>query len=58
MKKLLILLVLAVLSAGAFASSGHGPKLDPVDVDLNDTASLQRGARNFANYCLGCHSAK
>ncbi len=21
-------------------------------------ASLQRGARNFVNYCLGCHSAK
>jgi len=23
-----------------------------------DKASLQRGARNFANYCLGCHSLK
>jgi ubiquinol-cytochrome c reductase cytochrome c1 subunit len=23
-----------------------------------DTASLQRGARNFASYCLGCHSLK
>ena len=57
MKKLLILLVLAVLPAGAFASSEHGPKLDPVNVDLNDTASLQRGARIFVNYCLSCHSA-
>ncbi len=57
MKKLLILLVLAVLPAAAFASSEHGPKLDPVNIDLNDTASLQRGARIFVNYCLSCHSA-
>jgi ubiquinol-cytochrome c reductase cytochrome c1 subunit len=56
MKKLLILLVL-VLPVSAFASSGHGPKLDPVNIDLNDTASLQRGARIFVNYCLSCHSA-
>lgn len=26
--------------------------------DVRNTASLQRGARNFANYCLGCHSLK
>jgi len=57
MKKLLILLVLAVLPAGAFASSGHGPKLDPVNIDLSDKASLQNGARIFVNFCLSCHSA-
>jgi ubiquinol-cytochrome c reductase cytochrome c1 subunit len=27
-------------------------------VDVEDKASLQRGARNFAQYCLGCHSLK
>jgi ubiquinol-cytochrome c reductase cytochrome c1 subunit len=26
--------------------------------DVADTASLQRGARNFLNYCIGCHSLK
>jgi ubiquinol-cytochrome c reductase cytochrome c1 subunit len=26
--------------------------------DVSDTASLQRGARNFMSYCLGCHSLK
>ncbi len=57
MKKLLILFVFAVLPAGAFASSEHGAKLDPVNIDLNDKASLQRGARIFVNYCLSCHSA-
>jgi ubiquinol-cytochrome c reductase cytochrome c1 subunit len=28
------------------------------DVDIQNKASLQRGARNFVNYCLGCHSLK
>ena len=27
-------------------------------VDVENKASLQRGARNFAQYCLGCHSLK
>ncbi|MCC7462018.1 MAG: cytochrome c1 [Gammaproteobacteria bacterium] len=26
--------------------------------DIRNTASLQRGARNFVNYCLSCHSLK
>ncbi len=26
--------------------------------DVKSTASLQRGARNFMNYCVGCHSLK
>ena len=26
--------------------------------DVRNTASLQRGARNFINYCSGCHSAQ
>ena len=26
--------------------------------DVGNISSLQRGARNFVNYCLGCHSAK
>ena len=28
------------------------------DTNVEDKASLQRGARNFVNYCLGCHSLK
>ena len=57
MKKLLILFVFAVLPAGALANAEHGPKLDAVNIDLHDKASLQRGARIFVNYCLSCHSA-
>ena len=33
-------------------------KLDPVNIDLSDTASLRRGAITFVNYCLSCHSAR
>ena len=32
-------------------------RLDRAPIDRDDLASLQRGARNFVNYCLGCHSA-
>jgi ubiquinol-cytochrome c reductase cytochrome c1 subunit len=28
------------------------------DANVTDVASLQRGARDFAGYCLGCHSLK
>lgn len=55
MKKLLLLLTL--VSMPVFASGGGGMHLDDVDIDMNDTASLQRGAGLFVNYCLSCHSA-
>ena len=32
--------------------------MDPVNNDVTDIASLQRGAKYFVNYCLGCHSAQ
>ena len=54
MKKLFLLLTL--VSMPVFASGG-GAHLDSVDIDMNDTASLQRGAGLFVNYCLSCHSA-
>jgi ubiquinol-cytochrome c reductase cytochrome c1 subunit len=56
MKKLLILFLFAIAPVASFAAEG-GPKLDHVNIDLNDKASLQRGARIFVNYCLSCHSA-
>jgi ubiquinol-cytochrome c reductase cytochrome c1 subunit len=56
MKKLLLLFVFALTPAAAAGGEAH-VKLDPVKVDLRDTASLQNGARIFVNYCLSCHSA-
>lgn len=54
MKKLFAL-VAAVVPAFALASGGD-VHLDEHRTDLRDTASLQRGAQTFTNYCMGCHS--
>jgi ubiquinol-cytochrome c reductase cytochrome c1 subunit len=39
------------------AIANEGVHLDHAPIDINDQASLQRGARVFVNYCLNCHSA-
>jgi ubiquinol-cytochrome c reductase cytochrome c1 subunit len=57
MKKLIIALLLGAAPLLAQAAGG-GVHLDAADIDMNDKASLQRGARLFVNYCMGCHSAK
>lgn len=57
MKKLFAALILAALPALSFAS-GAGVELEKVDIDVSDKAAMQDGARTFANYCMGCHSAK
>jgi len=49
-------LLLAVLTGSALAEGEGG--LQPARNDIHNTASLQRGARNFINYCSGCHSAQ
>jgi ubiquinol-cytochrome c reductase cytochrome c1 subunit len=44
-------------STQVLASEG-GAELPSAGVNLRDQASLQRGARLFFNYCVGCHSLK
>jgi ubiquinol-cytochrome c reductase cytochrome c1 subunit len=44
-------------SYSAHAASG-GAEPEQAGNDVGNIASLQRGARNFMNYCAGCHSAK
>lgn len=56
MKKLITLFLFLTLSFGAYAS--EDVKLQDADIDLTDNASLQRGAKHFVTYCLGCHSIK
>ncbi|MGI9245766.1 MAG: cytochrome c1, partial [Steroidobacteraceae bacterium] len=58
-KQKILALVAAVLAfpAAAFAAGGEA-HLEKAGNDIHNKASLQRGARNFVNYCLGCHSAK
>ncbi|MCP5143779.1 MAG: cytochrome c1 [Gammaproteobacteria bacterium] len=55
--KRLIAIVVCCWAGVALASSG-GSALHPAGNSLSDTASLQRGARTFVNYCLSCHSAQ
>ncbi|MCX7083085.1 MAG: cytochrome c1 [Methylococcales bacterium] len=55
MKKLIIILLLT-LSFGVIANEEI--ELQSAKIDLSDNESLQRGAKNFVTYCLGCHSAK
>jgi ubiquinol-cytochrome c reductase cytochrome c1 subunit len=49
-----------VLAVGALspAFAQHEPVLDDANNNVADPKSLQRGAKYFVNYCLGCHSAK
>ncbi|MDK2778564.1 MAG: cytochrome c1 [Pseudomonadota bacterium] len=54
MKKIFALIA-AFVPAVALAAGGN-VHLDEHRTDLHDTASLQRGAQTFANYCMGCHS--
>jgi ubiquinol-cytochrome c reductase cytochrome c1 subunit len=53
---------LLALGACFFASQGMAAggsvHLEPADIDADNINSLQRGARNYMNYCSGCHSAQ
>jgi len=49
-------LVLLMLMTNIFAAAGKS--LEKANNDPSDIGSLQSGARNFMNYCSGCHSAE
>lgn len=52
-----LLIAVALLPAGvALAQEGGEIPLLHSGTDINDVESLQRGARDFMNYCSGCHS--
>lgn len=55
-KKLCAVALLLAMPAVAMAS-GAAVHLDVAPVNLQDTASLQRGAKLFTSRCLACHSA-
>jgi ubiquinol-cytochrome c reductase cytochrome b subunit len=53
--------LVALLLSAALAGAGVAQEeanLESAQNNIADTASLQRGAKYFVNYCLGCHSAK
>ncbi len=47
-----------VAAAGSTSASEAGMRLEPAPAQRLDVESLQRGARNFVNYCLNCHGAQ
>ena len=54
----------SALAAEAAGAAEEAPKAGSgwqhwrADTDVTNIASVQRGARNFTSYCLGCHSLK
>lgn len=57
MRKAIAIFSLLLMPAASWGAGGEGVHLEKANVDLSDTASLQRGARIFVNFCLSCHSA-
>ena len=58
MLKASILVVIGIFCAGTAWCEEGDITLLPAGTDIKNTESLQRGARNFMNYCSGCHSLK
>jgi cytochrome c1 len=57
--KRILLTILIFLPGFAAAAGGETPiPLDDMEPNLEDQASLQRGAKTYLNYCMGCHSLK
>lgn len=55
MFKMVWLCFIALFSSQLIATDLH---LLPVHVNIQDKASLQRGAKFFMNYCSGCHTLR
>ena len=53
-----LIVLLAAFAVGSVAVAQEEAELEPANNNINDVRSLQRGAKYFVNYCLGCHSAK
>jgi ubiquinol-cytochrome c reductase cytochrome c1 subunit len=51
---LTVSLLLPVAGSTVFAAASAG--VEHSGANINDVASLQRGAKLYVNYCLGCHS--
>ncbi len=60
LRKILATIAAIFLFPAALALANEGPQMSSqiAPIDRHDVASLQRGAKLFVNYCLGCHSAQ
>ena len=57
-KSFVVFIAGLALAGSAQAETGPEMRLAVAPINHHDNASLQRGARTFVNYCLGCHSAQ
>lgn len=54
-----VLVVVPIKAVGAEGAFNCGTiECDVMEPDITNKASLQRGAKYFINYCMGCHSAR
>ena len=58
MNRGVLVLVALVLAASTAAGAESTVELEPMQPNLEDLPSLQRGMRLYMNYCIGCHSLK
>lgn len=59
MKYLIVGVIFLPLAAAAAGGDAEGDLFSELpNNDVGDIPSLQRGAKYFVNYCMGCHSAK
>ena len=52
-----VLVVVPIKAVGSEGGACGSVPCETFDGDFNDKPSLQRGAKYFVNYCMGCHSA-
>jgi ubiquinol-cytochrome c reductase cytochrome c1 subunit len=55
---IVIALGLSFAAPSLSLATSAGGVIQSANNDVENVASLQRGARNFVNYCMGCHSAR
>ena len=53
-----IVVAVCLVATQSVAIGASKIQLQEANIDPENIASLQRGARNFMNYCSGCHSAQ
>src|ERR1700685_2099753 len=58
MLKASILITIGIFGAATAWCEEGDIALQTSGTDIKNTESLQRGARDFMNYCSGCHSLK
>ena len=56
MRIVIVLLLAMMTEAGLAAGGGSTYPNNAASINLDNKASLQRGAQLFVNYCQGCHS--